>query len=186
MNEFETHLTPREKLILNSHIGTTWDYYGGSALLHEGRFAVGSLYIVTSAGSFTIGTDLVDSPLESGPEDFAALSIQEGMGDSRAAMSRGLMYFHERGQSIDRISVVRAQVDAFIAGALAFRVSIDHGIIFHLSGRDVYVARGGWFEETLEVIRPEVRIGPEVDIRSIDWDSNLETSFELRHEMFEV
>ncbi|MBU6329409.1 MAG: hypothetical protein KGR18_05590 [Acidobacteria bacterium] len=186
MNRFESHLTASERLLLCSLVGSTWDYYGGSSVVHEGRFSVSSLDIATSSGSITLRTELVPSPMDSGPEDFARLSVHLGTGATPASVTGGRLFFHEKGRSVERVSIVRARVDASSFGEPAFTVSMDHGIVFHLSDRDLYVARGGWFEETLEIVRSNQRIGHLPDIREDDWDSTMEMTFDLHRELLEI
>lgn len=186
MNRFESHLTDNERALLGSLVGATWDSYGGSSVVHEGRFAVSSLDIATSNGSIKVHTELVASPMDSGPEDFAKLSVHLGAGNFPSAVSDGRLFFHEKGKSVERVSIVRARVDASSFGEPVFTVSMDHGIVFHLSGRDLYVARGGWFEETLEIVRSDLRLGHMIDIREDDWDSTIEMTFDLHRELLEV
>ena len=54
---------------------------------------------------------------------------------------------------------------------------MNHAVLVHFDDHDLVIARRSWFVETLEVLRSET--GSEVDVRSVEWDSELGTYYEV-------
>ena len=177
MNRFRTAFTREEVDILQSLVGAEWISYGGSTFVFDGKFAVGDMFIESSAGTVTIAADLVECPFPTGPEDVSQLHVQRGSTDLGRAKGRGAVFFHEKGQLVAGLSVVSADVTIQTIDHDPFRISMNHAVLVHFEDHDLVIARRSWFVETLEVLRSET--GSEVDVRSVEWDSELGTYYEV-------
>ena len=186
MNSFKTHLKTHEVELLKEMVGSTWYRYGGSTFVHDGRFALGQMHISSSVGTVSITSTLTECAMPTGPEDLALIGVHRGSDDCALAERRGCLFFHEKGQQIESISIVRAEVRVARANQDAFTISMDHCINFHFEDHDLSVSRGSWFMETLEVLRSSRQAPLRVDVRSVDWDSDLENQYEISYDVTDI
>lgn len=186
MKTFDAHFTPVEIDIVRSLVGATWNHFGGSTFVHDGKYALGEVHIDSSVGIFSIKSELVSCPMPTGPEDVARLSISRGSTDIARSKTRGTNYFHEMGLRVEGVSVVRTDVEFRESGERTFRISMDHGIIFRFADHELSIARGGWFIEALDVRRSTTGTGLTIEDRRVDWDSDLMTQYDVTHELIEI
>jgi hypothetical protein len=184
--EFNDHFSGDELAILGSTIGSTWDNYGSSALSDDGRFAFEDCFLQTSSGTLTVSSCLIEYPFPTGKEEITHLSIGAGSDDTRNASRHGLQFFKHKGEVIDSVSIIRATVSVLQEGLLAFSLSSDHGIIFHLTGGVIILTRGSWFLEDILIEDFGALDRPTIDDRSIDWDSELTTQYSVDHAIFNL
>ena len=83
MNRFRTAFNREEVDILQSLVGAEWISYGGSTFVFDGKFAVGDMFIESSAGTVTIAADLVECPFPTGPEVWVARRVVEQCSSTR-------------------------------------------------------------------------------------------------------
>ena len=159
-------------------IGQAWDHYGAQVMLDGGKCALADLFIRTDTAAISATSSLVSLEFEGFVEEYSRLGITDGAMGETQARTHGNLYFHERGQRILDILIVRDTTTQTRAGEPSFELVSDDGLVFILDGSVLGICKSGAFMQDI-IISPAASLDTlKLFDGSDQWEPDLEVHYQ--------